>query len=125
MKELILLFGMLWALGNFSRFITPGMYRYNVIRSDNQTDGIAAKSLMISAYGTEDKTKAVFVLVNYSKYTSHSVELKTSDNRIPKSVGVYTTSASEDENLKLSIPAHINDTLTIAPRSIITAVLEF
>ena len=116
---------LLWALGNFSRFITPGMYRYNVIRSDNQTDDIAAKSLMVSAYGTEDMTKAVFVLVNYSKYTSYSVELNTSDNRIPKSVKVYKTSAREDENLKLSIPAHINDTLIIAPRSIITVVLEF
>ena len=55
---------LLWTLGNYSRFIRPGMFRYNVIRSDNKTDELAAKSLMVFGYGTEDQSKAVFVLVN-------------------------------------------------------------
>ena len=115
----------LWTLGNYSRFVRPGMYRYNIIRSDNKTDELAAKSLMVSGYGTEDKSKAVFVLVNYSKYTTYSIGLKTTINRETKNMRVYTTSAKEDENLKLTIPEDFNSLQTIAPRSIVTVVLEY
>jgi len=115
----------MWALGNYSHFIKPGMFRYNVSRSDNKTDEVASKSLMVSGYGTEDKSKAVFVLVNYSKYTTSLVTLKTLDKRKPKSVKVFTTSAAKEDNLKLSVPSDPDGILSLIPRSVVTVVMEF
>ena len=79
----------------------------------------------MSGYGTEDQSKAVFVLVNYSKYTTYTIGFKTNLNREAKSMRLYTTSAKEDENLRLTIPEDFSKLQSIAPRSVVTVVLEF
>jgi hypothetical protein len=53
---------MLWALGNFSRFIRPGMMRVMVRRSDNASPEATVEDLMVSAYwNPEDGVVVVFV----------------------------------------------------------------
>ena len=114
----------LWALGNYSRFIRPGMYRYSVIRSDNQNEERSSTGLMVSGYAPTDKSKAIFVMVNYSKTVTYPVKTKTIDNRKAKSVITYTTSARSDENLKLSVLENTDDIISIPPRSVVTVVME-
>jgi hypothetical protein len=115
----------LWTLGNYSRFIRPGMHRYNVLRSDNQDDERSSTGLMVSGYAPDDRSKAIFVLVNYSKTITYPVKVKTIDNRIAESIHIYTTSARADENLKLSVQDNQEDILSVSPRSVVTVVMEF
>lgn len=115
----------LWALGNYSRFIKPGMNRYNVIRSDNQMNEMSYSGLMVSGYGPEDNSEAIFVLVNYSETVNYPVKVKTIDNRSPKAVKYYTTSAKSDENLKYAEISKVDDIITIPSRSVVTVVMEF
>lgn len=116
---------LLWTLGNYSRFIRPGMDRYNVLRSDNQDDERSSTGLMVSGYAPDDRSGAVFVLVNYSRTVTYPVKVKTIDNRIAKSIHTYTTSAKTDENLKSAVHEDQADLLYIAPRSVVTVVMEF
>lgn len=53
----------LWALGNFSRFIRPGMKRIGLTRNDNVSGEEAANGLMLSAFS--DGRSIVLVAVNY------------------------------------------------------------
>jgi len=114
----------LWALGNYSRFVRPGMYRYNVIRSDNQDDEISSTGLMVSGYAPDDKSEAIFVMVNYSKTVTYPVKVKTIDNRKAESIRIYTTSAKSDDDLKLSMHSNADDIISIPPRSVVTVVMD-
>jgi len=116
---------LLWSLGNFSHFIRPGMHRYNILRSDNQVDEISSTGLMVSAYAPDDKSRAVFVVVNYSKTVTYPVKVKTIDNRVANSIKLYTTSAKADENLKMSVHEDQEEIISIFPRSIVTVVMQF
>jgi hypothetical protein len=115
----------LWALGNYSRFIRPGMHRYQVIRSDNQDDERSATGLMVSGYGPSDKSKAIFVLVNYSKSVTYPVKVKTIDKREAASIKYYTTSAKLEDDLKLSVHGNAGEIISIPSRSLVTVVMEF
>jgi O-glycosyl hydrolase len=115
----------LWALGNYSRFIRPGMHRYNVIRSDNHDDERSSTGLMASGYAPVDKSEAIFVLVNYSKTVTYPVTVKTIDNRTAASIRMYSTSAKSDENLKFSSHENQDDIISIPPRSVVTIVMDF
>jgi hypothetical protein len=101
------------------------MYRYQVIRSDNQNDERTSTGLMVSGYAPMDKSSAIFVMVNYAKTTTYPVKAKTIDNRVAKSIKTYTTSAKSDENLKLSEHANADELLLIPPRSVVTVIMEF
>ncbi|HML73568.1 MAG TPA: glycoside hydrolase [Anaerohalosphaeraceae bacterium] len=57
---------MLWAMGNYSRFIRPGMYRVDVRRSDNKTPADVENDLMVSGYYSFAHHAAVLVFVNYA-----------------------------------------------------------
>jgi|GEM_PF-405036 O-glycosyl hydrolase len=55
---------MLWAMGNFSRFIRPGMKRIEVQRSDKAGAEDTVEDLMASAYWGKDEGVVVVVFVN-------------------------------------------------------------
>lgn len=116
---------LLWGLGNYSRFVRPGMFRYSVARSDGKPDEVAAKSLMVSAYAKEDKSEVVFVIVNYAKYSTYPIELRTTNRVEPKSIEIYTTSGIEGDNLRLTTVEALNSVITISPRSIVTVVMDY
>ncbi len=57
---------LLWALGNYSRFIHPGMYRFEVKMDNESSPEKQLENIMISGYKTLDDKKIVFVVINYS-----------------------------------------------------------
>ncbi|PWD98476.1 glycoside hydrolase [Marinilabilia rubra] len=111
---------LLWALGNFSRFIRPGMVRVKSGFSIPKSEELQASNLMFSAYKDPQSGKLVVVFVNYSERDKQvnigslgeafSVEGNVFDS--------YTTSASQDLQ-KGTMPA---DEITIGKRSVVTLV---
>lgn len=81
---------LLWALGNYSRFIRPGAVRYDV---DGPEDPYG---LMMTAFRNADG-KWVCVIINYS-HTAHDIQLSFSDKK-HRRWQVYRTSDKEGENL--------------------------
>lgn len=106
---------MLWAVGNFSRFIRPGMKRINATPNSYSNAEDAAKNLMISAYKDETNKQVVIVVVNMTT-ASQNINL-TDVNFVPGSVKSYTTSGSKD--LSVSSIANISK-IAVDGKSIIT-----
>jgi O-glycosyl hydrolase len=101
---------LLWALGNYSRFVRPGAVRYEV---DGKEDPYG---LMVSAYKNQDGSWVV-VAINYSEE-----QKPFSISRDQVAVGAdrwqaYRTSDADGETLK---PVAVTGTLQ--PRSITTFV---
>lgn len=110
---------LLWALGNYSLFVKPGMKRLSISRSDNLQEIDEAKSLMTSAYFDEVKNKLVVVALNYSN-ENKTVSLKpvnfSSDKT--KKYKVFETSQNSD----LSFKGLATEKYTVPARSIVTLV---
>ncbi|WP_203257227.1 glycoside hydrolase [Hyunsoonleella ulvae] len=102
---------LLWAFGNYSRFIKPGMVRVGIkVEENDMPIEKQYENLMYSAYMDKTSSKVVIVALNYSD------ENKTIDVSNCKINGVYTTSA--DNNL-----AHkkiTNNTIILKAKSINT-----
>ena len=113
---------LLWAIGNYSRFIRPGAQRYDVAAyaadgkkvEDGCTD---PTGVMISAYQNQDG-KWVIVAINYSEETRQiAIGL---DNQEKKNWQMYRTSDVSAESLA---PVGVcGETAQLAPRSITTFV---
>lgn len=104
---------MLWALGNYSRFIRPGF-----VRVGNDIHG--GDSLLCSSFIHPGKKKLVTVIVNTSSQY-HTVKVAAGKN-VLQIKAAYQTSASA--NLKPVITFQAN-TITIAPESIQTVLSDF
>lgn len=105
----------LWAFGNYSRFVTPGMKRIHVEIQDETARG----DLMISGYKDEKTGKLALVAVNTSS-SEQIIKLDLAKRMTKKRLDMYTTSAehnlaySESDANRVKIPA----------RSVITLVGE-
>ena len=108
---------MLWALGNYSRYIRPGAVRVDArleqnLGTDNQ--------LLVSAYKNATGKQLITVVVN-SATTPTDLRLKLSQKKLG-SVRTYATSATADLQpgsvVKTDQPVHL------APRSITTLVSD-
>lgn len=106
---------MLWALGNYSRFVRPGYKRVEVM-----VDGAKSQSpdLLITAFQSPSKKKTVYVMVN-SGIKPSEVALSV-DGTPAQSMQVYIT--SKDQNLAPVSP-EANE-VTLPARSIATIVLN-
>ncbi|MGL5893653.1 MAG: glycoside hydrolase [Bacteroidales bacterium] len=102
---------LLWAFGNYSRFIRPGATRIGVT-GEMDMDG-----LLLSSYENIDKS-IVSVIINSSE-TPISISLK-----VPMFVShkLYVTSDDIDENLKFEAEISSLDDITIKSKSIVTIV---
>lgn len=107
---------LLWALGNFSRFVRPGMVRVEVSCDDHRSALDAATSLMVSAYLDKKTKRLVIVAINCTTtmQTLHLEGVKVRGNAFD----AYTTSRTR--SLKKSTSRA--DAIHIAPRSIVTLV---
>jgi hypothetical protein len=106
---------MLWAMGNFSRFIRPGMVRVGTSRSDGLP---LATALMVSSYVDAPHNIAVTVFVNRSQ-ESRAVELDFKGIAIDRVIP-YVTSANDDlAAYNLLAPS---DQIEIPARSVVTLV---
>ena len=115
---------LLWALGNYSRFIRPGAVRLKVNAYDDQDKQIseketAPKGLMCSAYKNVNGTY-VAVIINYGdkdKKLILSQDVKSANKWLQ-----YRTSDKEGENLKL-VDCIQSDKVNVIPaRSIVTFI---
>ncbi len=111
---------LLWALGNYSRFIRPGAQRVNV-SSDNR-DVNNASGLMVSSFVSSDNRQVITVLVNNGN-SDASVVLKTDGGNVSE-WKPYLTGAGAGETLKplASIPG--DGTIQIPKKSVLTLVGE-
>ncbi|MBQ9362085.1 MAG: glycoside hydrolase family 30 protein [Bacteroidaceae bacterium] len=82
---------LMWALGNYSRFIRPGAVRLEVTGGDGNPFGI-----MLSAFRNADGTR-VFVIINYS---GHQEDITLNGIAKDAELHAYRTSDEEDETLK-------------------------
>ena len=111
---------LLWALGNYSRFIQPGMVRIKSGFSIPKAETFQASNLMFSAFRESSGQKMVIVFVNYSdndkKVTLGS--LGDGFNISGDTFDSYTT--SETKSLEKGVmPA---DEMVIGKRSVVTLV---
>ncbi len=102
---------MLWAMGNYSRFIRPGMKRISV------DDTVAG--LLVSGYKDVKKNKLVFVLVNET-VNEKAIKLLNAKKRSNPYFTIYTTDATN--NLQKTVQAETS--IAIPGRSIVTLVMD-
>lgn len=107
---------LLWAMGNFSRFVRPGMVRVDVTYDDNRTLLDAATSVMASAYLNKKTRELVVVLINTTKGPQpvSLAGLKIRDNTF----ATYTTSETTDL-VRGSVKV---DAISLPARSVVTLV---
>ncbi|HZS52882.1 MAG TPA: glycoside hydrolase [Bryobacteraceae bacterium] len=112
----------LWALGNFSRFVRPGMQRVEIAGANHDVQG-----LMASAFKDETNRRAVVVYVNMGD-TARKVSLlfKTiAGDKKPTDITPHVTSDRSGDELK-RYPQYGPETPTDIPaKSVVTLVAEF
>lgn len=112
---------LLWALGNYSRFIRPGAVRIDISEVDESGKPIPDSvsdpyGLMLSAYCNVNGS-IVIVAINYSEEEKKFVvEIPDSGRAVMKG---YLTSEIDGDNLN-DLQIGIEDEIRIPPRSIIT-----
>ena len=107
---------MLWALGNYSRYIRPGAVRV----AATPTDSASTSQLLVSAYRSPNGKQLVTVVVNDAT-TPADLRLVLSGGRLGAGKS-YTTSATAD--LQPGAPVPAGEVLHVAPRTITTLVSE-
>tara|TARA_R110002096_G_scaffold146733_1_gene305511 strand:- start:31304 stop:32803 length:1500 start_codon:yes stop_codon:yes gene_type:complete len=104
---------LLWAFGNYSRFIRPGMTRVKINLNDEDKTLIESyKNLMLSAYVDEKTSKLVIVAINYG---SENQTIDFSEYEIDSKF-----ETSQDKNLEFE--KIINKKITIKGRTINTLI---
>ncbi|WP_417859650.1 glycoside hydrolase [Winogradskyella sediminis] len=111
----------LWALGNFSRFVRPGMVRFEVIDPD-YNDTTSVENFMISGYKSTTSNEVVIVCVNATDSNREiSFENYGEDFEVVGgSFDMYTTSSTS--NLSKSSAAY--DAVVIPAKSIVTLTAQ-
>ena len=106
---------MLWALGNYSRFIQPG-YQRIAVEITNRKENFP--EILVSAYQAPDTGEIVLVLVN-SEINELTISLSVDD--IHKSMKqIYVT--SEDMNLEIIKSEGAPGNIQLPARSIVTII---
>ncbi|MGZ3872618.1 MAG: glycoside hydrolase [Mucilaginibacter sp.] len=103
----------LWAMGQFSRFIRPGMVRINL-------DDAEDKGLLVSAY--YGGGHMAVVVINNSM-AAKAIRLKVPGGKFRKAYSYYITTDDVNNNMKRAA-GRLNDMLNIQPRSIYTLVMN-
>lgn len=105
---------LLWALGNYSRFINPGAVRLGVTSKVDVSD---LQGMMCSCYKNPDG-KLVYVIINFAE-KDNTISLKTDDGK-DRQFTPYITSDIEGDNLRPMKSIKNNEQVTIPSKSIIT-----
>lgn len=110
---------LLWALGNYSLFVRPGMHRIDIPNQDELT---AVNDVMLTAYKDVENKKLVIVVVNCGESSQKYKFVLTNGSLKNNEVTPYIT--SENSNLKRNNMQKI-DNLEIPAKSVVTFVGEF
>ncbi len=110
---------MLYALGNYSRFIRPEMKWIGLSRSDNLTGLAEFSDVTFSAYVNEEETKLVMVAVNYTDSAREVlIDFETTSEKIIENPELFLT--DEFTNLKKQSIDLSDNKLIVPPHSVIT-----
>jgi hypothetical protein len=113
---------MLWAVGNFARFIRPGMKQVGLTRSDGSPPEDNLEGLMISSYYNLFNNAVVTVFVNRTNQNKRvNLNYQNLDPAKPINYVIpYVTSSTKD--LTAYAALDVEDTLEIPSKSIVTVV---
>ena len=100
---------LLWVLGNYSRFIRPGMVR---IKSELSEEQSPENGLLVSAYKDPGKGSLVYVLVNQSEET---VKVNMGED---KKARTYTT----DKKQNMGFSTQPLNNVAVPARSVVTVL---
>lgn len=114
---------LLYTLGQYSRFIRPGMKRVDVGRSDNLTEIEALGSQMYSAYINEDTKQVVIVAVN-SAAVKTTVQLAVDNLPDDGELEFTPYVTSDDDDLKAYPKIKAGEAFTMPPLSVVTFVSQ-
>ncbi|MDO9375303.1 MAG: glycoside hydrolase [Ferruginibacter sp.] len=103
---------MLWAMGNYSLFLRPGMQRISA--TVNNTD------LCVSAFRS-DKGKQVIVIVNPTKQAK-AIAIKQQTTALPKGTLLRTYTTNETGNLHKNIAAA--DELKVPAEAVVSFIID-
>jgi O-glycosyl hydrolase len=109
---------LLWVMGNFSRFVRPGMVRIEIRRSDAATHEDTVEGLMASSFFDPYRGIITTVVVNFSQHGS-PVKLMVEGAKVDRWVP-YVTDAINNLSAFESVP--VNRTVTIPAWSVVTLV---
>ncbi|UEG55005.1 beta-glycosidase [Mucilaginibacter daejeonensis] len=112
----------LWALGNYSRFVRPGMRRVNIARTDGLAPEKITQDVMLSAF-TGGKDKLVMVAINYTD-KARSITPQFKGMPSVKKYRTYVTSAQANDNLRPSVQRKMNGLISLMPRSVTTIIFN-
>ena len=112
----------LWALGNFSRFVRPGMKRICIEQEDPTELTQQLNHVMSVSFLNEETNKTVTVLINYSR-SSKSIKLVQAGEE-NTTYRFYVTSEADEENLQYAGNYNSSEAITLKSRSIYTFVEE-
>ena len=104
---------MLWVLGNYSRFIRPGMIRVESSVNDND--------LLVSGFKDATTGKLVLVIVNLVTIDK-PVALKKTNNMVSQSQQLITYTTNESKNLEKKIIKASE--LVVPARSVMTVIVD-
>lgn len=121
---------LMWALGNYSRFIRPGAVRKAIVATDDKGQVIPegdtdVTGLMCSAYQNADG-KEVLVVINYATEDKAFTfgQNGAANGSVTKEWKIYRTSDKEGENLLPTGKTKPGIPVSIPARSIITLVTD-
>jgi len=103
---------LLWAFGNYARFIRPGMQRVNITSETVKSLEEQYTDLMVSAYKNPENDNVVVVAINYEDVAK---TIKIRSNGIDL-INAFET--SENQNLGRQIIT--DNTITLSPYSVTT-----
>lgn len=108
----------LWCMGNYSRFVRPGMVRVSAGLSDIIDPVLATATQMVSAYKDVQSNQFVIVVINMGNESKkYTLDLGTT-HATGSTLDAYTTTA--DKNLtKSTLPIAA---ITLEPRSVTTLI---
>ena len=120
----------MWVLGNYSRFITPGMQRFSIKRSDDLSSIQQGQKQMASAFYDNPSGRLTVVIINYQDKIktvrialNNLASLPNSKNIMPFSeieFKHYVTTGKEGENLVQAKPTFSGNSFQLKARSITT-----
>lgn len=113
---------LLWALGNYSKFIEPGSVRIGLNRSDNKTINQSINGLLASAYILPEGNKLVCVVTN-QRDIEIPIKLNAESSTF-STVGIYQTSALSGDDLAYKGSIATDEVFQVPARSIVTFILE-
>lgn len=109
---------LLWALGNYSRFIRPGAQRVAVAAENVNISN--ANGIMASSYVDDHQKQVITVIVNYGNAES-TLSINVEGGAV-SAWKPYITGAGEDEDLKPLNKIPAGNEVVIPKRSIVTLV---